>query len=168
MKRSALALALGLLSQAAIAQTVSQSGLSGFVGARVQTNGASPTGTASASGVMMGLSSGTSIITPVSTGKISITIKGMVTNNTNTDSCATRIRWGTGSAPANGDALTGTIAGPASAFTGMVAAAQQAFVDIAIVSNLSINTPVWIDESLTTPGGGICTIVSVTMVVVEL
>lgn len=67
-----------------------------------------PATTTSVIGVMMGLAGS---ITPIKTGRISIVISGDVDNNTVGSGCQMQIRFGTGGAPANGNALTGTVVG---------------------------------------------------------
>src|SRR5439155_1649764 len=67
-----------------------------------------PTGTADTTGKMMGLAGA---ITPQVTGNIRIAVCGSIANNTIADGGKLQIRVGTGTAPNNGDALTGTAYG---------------------------------------------------------
>src|SRR5216684_3716471 len=67
-----------------------------------------PTLTASTTGVMMGLAT---TITPVKSGKLLILVSGDCTDSVISDGCSMQIRFGTGTAPTNGAALTGTAAG---------------------------------------------------------
>ncbi len=112
---------------------------------------ASPTGTSSATSVMMGLA-GT--ITPTSSGRITVTMSGYVANNTIGDGGVLQMAYGTGSAPINGAAATGTTLGSVVAFT--VAAAGQAlpFSRTFSVTGLSVSTAYWLDLQLRAIIGG--------------
>jgi hypothetical protein len=68
---------------------------------------ANPTGTTSATPVMMGLGSSCTI-TPRSTGRVMFIINGGVTNTGSGNIITMNMRYGTGAAPANGAAGTGT------------------------------------------------------------
>src|SRR5438309_1082651 len=66
---------------------------------------ADPTGTTDTTGKMMGLAIA---VTPLVTGRLKIFVSGSAANNTINDGAAVQIRYGTGTAPVNGAALTGT------------------------------------------------------------
>lgn len=121
----------------------------------VQSTPADPTGTASTTGVMMGLAVA---ITPVYTGNIYVHICGNLTNSTATagDGAKAQIRMGTGAAPANAAALVGTAYGSvvSSVLERAVASDLQPFCACAIVTGLTISAPYWIDISLTAIVGG--------------
>ena len=78
--------------------------------ATAQSTPADPTGTTDTTGKMMGLAGA---ITPTYTGRLLIIVSGNLTNTTAAagDGAKAQIRYGTGSAPSNGDALTGTAVG---------------------------------------------------------
>lgn len=130
---------------------------------------ADPTTTSSTAGVMMGLSAS---ITPVISGKLLIIISGDIDNNTNGDGGQVQIRYGTGAAPANGDALTGTTAGGLVKFlnngNGTANLQRGIFSVNAIVSGLTLSTPVWIDISLAAIGGGTARTRDISISIVEL
>lgn len=109
-----------------------------------QGNPSSPTGTANTSGVMMGLAQA---FTPTASTKILIMISGNLANTSGSGTGKAQIRYGTGAAPANGGAVTGTTAG---GFIGSAAIATtpQCFATQSIVTGLSLNTAYWIDISL--------------------
>lgn len=113
--------------------------------ATAQSSPSDPTGTASTIGVMMGLAGA---ITPTATGKILILISGDAQNTNGGDVSSMQIRYGTGTAPANAAALTGTTAGGLVKAAG-IAAKGTPFSLNAIVSGLSVGTAYWVDISLT-------------------
>lgn len=131
--------------------------------ATYQATPADPTGTTSTSGVMMGLAGS---ITPASSGKILIMISGDLKSS----SAATlkmQIRYGTGSAPGNGGALTGTAVGNLATAIGNDADQQFPTTCNAIISSLSVGTAYWIDVSLST-SAGTGTVKNISMSVMEI
>lgn len=130
---------------------------------------ADPAGTTStAAQVMMGLGS-TITATPASTGKLWISIKGIITNSTGSpDGWNAVLRWGTGVAPANGAALTGTAIGPN--WQGVVPSASAPYtfnVDFK-VTGLANGVPVWFDVSIQAAVAGTALVKSVTATIVEV
>jgi hypothetical protein len=121
--------------------------------ATLQTSSASPTGTTSGTGVMCGLAG---LITPTQSGKIVVTINGALNNNTAGGGAQAQIRWGTGSAPANGAALTGTAVGVNAQRAGAAWGSNQttAYSITAIISGLTIGTQIWIDIGQSAVVGG--------------
>lgn len=130
-----------------------------------QSTPANPTGTSSTTGVMMGLA-GT--FTPVFTGRALIIICGDVNNGTNADGAKFQIRFGTGSAPANAAALTGTTAGALVNYTAAAAGQKCPFSLNAIITGLTLATAVWIDIGLAAVTAGTATINDVSISVVEI
>jgi hypothetical protein len=126
-----------------------------YAPARVTAQPANPTGTTSTSFVMAGMGS-TASVTPATSGKVAITISGQLTNNTINDGCTIRIMVGTGAAPANGAAATGTAVGTAPGQT--VAAANQSlgFSVTGLATGLTVGTPIWIDLEFAALTGGTC------------
>ena len=122
-----------------------------------------PTGTTSSTGVMMGLAGS---ITPTATGRVLIVVSGSSVNSTALDGLKFQLRYGTGSAPANGAALTGTtISALVSTLTG---ATQIAFSTQAVVTALALNTAIWIDLSLSATTGGTASLSNISISAVEL
>lgn len=128
-----------------------------------------PTGTTNGTGVMMGL---TGAFTPTRSGKMQIIISGNITNNTAGDGAQTQIRYGTGTAPTNGAALTGTTAGALAklinALIALLVPGTGNFACNAIVSGLTLNTAYWIDLSLARITGGTASISGISISIVEL
>jgi hypothetical protein len=132
-----------------------------------QSSPTNPTGTTSATGVMMGLAGA---ITPRVTGKILVIISGNITNSAENIS-SVQIRTGTGAAPTNGAALTGTARGGLVrnqvTATGSTATMISPFSIQAIVSGLTVGTAVWLDTSLTA-SAGTATIANISITAFEL
>ena len=130
-----------------------------------QATPADPSTTSSSTGVMMGLAGS---ITPAYSGVIMIIISGDMGNNTNNTGVQSQIRYGTGSAPANGAALTGTTAGSLVKMTVNNANNSMPFSLNAIVSGLTVGTTYWIDISLATISGGTVRTKDLSISVIEL
>jgi len=126
---------------------------------------AAPSGTTSATAVMMACGGA---ITPANTGRVLITASGQMAN-TNAGSGATiDLRYGTGTAPANGDAVTGTLVGIAQTNTSVSAAQKSGFCVSGIITGLTLGTAYWIDLSLLKVTAGTATITGVTISAVEV
>lgn len=111
-----------------------------------------PTGTSSATAVMMGFAGS---ITPGGSGKIMITITGDVQSTSSTGGAILQIRYGTGTAPANGAAVTGTLAGNVVKLTEVeVSPDAYPFTCIGIVSGLTLSTAYWIDLAIAANSAG--------------
>ena len=114
---------------------------------------------------MMGLAGA---ITPQSTGTLEVTITGSCYNSTSGDGSSMTIRYGTGTAPANGAALTGTAAGNGAIST--AAANNQAHVcsATAIITGLVPGTTYWLDAALKAVTDGTATLQNVSISAVEI
>lgn len=132
-----------------------------------QSTPANPTGTTNTTGVMAGLAGS---ITPTQTGRVLAIISGNMSNSTAAagDGCKTQIRFGTGAAPANGAALTGTAVGNIVSMLLERATASDPFPFSvqAIVTGLTIGTTYWFDlsEAAVAAGTGILTNLSVSLI----
>ena len=132
----------------------------------VQASPGDPTGSASLVGLMMGLGV---TITPSVTGRIQIIVTGTIANATAiADGANVQLRTGTGAAPANGNALTGTVAGGLVKYVAATVAEKAPFTVSAIVSGLTLNTTVWIDLGLAAVTGGTATVKDLSVSAVEL
>jgi hypothetical protein len=117
-----------------------------------QTNVSAPTAPASTSVyAMQGLAAS---IRPVVTGTVMITISGTVVSPAGTaagNGIAYQISYGTGTAPTNAAALTGTQPGTVQTYTNpttvVAADVNIPFSHSVIVTGLTINTFYWIDEA---------------------
>lgn len=106
-----------------------------------QSSPASPTGTTSGSPVMLGLAGA---ITPNYSGKICVIINGYMTQ-TGTGGAFAQIYYGTGTAPTNGAAATGTSVGTSATWLFSSNGACAPYTAAAIISGLTLGTPIWID-----------------------
>ena len=122
----------------------------GAAATTAQSTPANPTGTSSATQVMMGLAGS---ITPTKSGKVLIIISGALQNTGGATTNTVQIRYGTGTAPANGAAATGTTAGAALQSAPTNGSGPEAFSINAIVSGLTLSTAHWIDVGLAASAG---------------
>lgn len=111
---------------------------------------AAPAATASTTLVMMGLGA-TCTYTPASSGKVLVNVTGSVYINTTVVNVSLAVYYGTGTAPANGAAATGTVLGNSSSKvhpgTGAPAGVPVAFTD---VLSLTAGTVYWFDFAIAT------------------
>lgn len=127
---------------------------------------ADPTGTAStAAYVMMGLAGS---VTPVLSGRVLILITGMAGNSTLADGCNMQISYGTGAAPANAAALSGTQVGAIKKMVASTAAGKQGFALAFVVTGLVAGTAYWIDLAVEAVTGGTASVYNVDIVAIEL
>lgn len=131
---------------------------------------ASPTGISNTSGLMLGLSnsSASNIITPVYTGRVLITIQGVVAQSGTGNGAFWHIRTGTGTAPSNGGALTGTQSNGQQSMTFLTGVLKVPFSITTIVTGATLATALWIDLVLGTVTAGTATMTQVTVSAVEI
>lgn len=125
-----------------------------------------PTATTSTSAVMMGLGSSCTI-TPAFKGRVFLQFTGYMFNNTGTGLETVQIRYGTGVAPANGAAASGTTLGAATKGTSGVANDLLPFSLVGILTGLTPGTPIWVDLSCFV-NGGTGTLAGITFTAIEL
>ena len=106
--------------------------------------------------VMMGLG-GTATVTPVYSGRVLVQFFGNLTNNSGTGIANTEMLYGTGTAPSNGTAQTGTRVGPS---VGNSTGTQGAvpFSVGGIITGLSTGTAYWFDLALNANTAGTSTV----------
>ncbi len=126
---------------------------------------AAPAGTTSTTGVMMGLG-GT--ITPTNSGNVHISVCGDIANSTVADGANVQLRTGTGTAPSNAAALTGTTRGSLVRHTSPVGGTKFPFCVQWTVTGLALSTAVWIDVGVAAVTGGTATIADVDIVADEV
>jgi hypothetical protein len=117
---------------------------------------------------MMGLAGA---ITPAGSGKIMIVITGDTDNDTAADGTKMGIRYGTGTAPTNGVALTGTAVGtlPNSANANLALDVNRyPFAVSAVVTGLVVGTPYWVDLSLAAVTGGVARVRNISISIQEI
>lgn len=126
---------------------------------------ANPTGTLSTTKVMLGIAGS---ITPTSSGIVSFSIYGGANSNTAGDGCLLAIHYGTGTAPVNGAAVTGTDASPRDLTTKTSSTQIIMPFDLrARASGLTLSTAYWYDISFAAVTGGTCTLTDIGTVVQE-
>ncbi len=128
-----------------------------------------PTGNVSTTEKAMGLGS-TFTFTPTTTGNIIVMIAGMALNSTLAgDGTTISGRYGTGSAPANGDTSgLGSPFGLAQRFVASTTAGQQGFTLMGKVSGLTIGVACWFDLSIFAVTAGGASVKDVQFVVFEV
>ena len=132
---------------------------------------AAPTGTTSATAVMMGIAGS---ITPLVTGRIFLIASGTMKNDTTADGVTIDLRYGTGSAPSNGNAVTGTLVGIAQTFTALTGSLTNAFSIQGIITGLAVpgvnslgatgsTTAVWLDLTALKISAGTASVANVSI-----
>lgn len=127
-----------------------------------------PTGTTeSASYDMMGCAVA---YTPTKSGQVMVKIFGQVSNNIANKRTSVGARYGTGTAPANGDPLTGTNPGINAYNTSFTAADTYYMFILEFPASLTNGTAYWFDIALASPdaGGSIASVSQLTFIVREL
>lgn len=134
--------------------------------AATQSTPANPTGTTDTTGKMMGLAGA---ITPVVTGRVKMTITGDCFNATAiADGTSIQIRTGTGTAPVNGAALTGSTQGAKVSYIAATTAEKSPFSLTVLVTGLTLGAAIWIDLAIAAITGGTATVENITIVAIEL
>ena len=128
-----------------------------------------PSGTTSTTGVMMGLAVA---FTPRVTGRMMAFMSGQCTNGTGDNGFSLALRYGIGSAPANGNALTGTIIGATVDGSTIVSGSGTGTPVMpcshqGAATGLTVGTAYWIDTSLAALVGGTATMSNVNVTVIE-
>ena len=158
------------LTASPITRALGGTGLTTTPAAPVSLQPGNPTGTTSATLVMMGVG-GTVAYTPTSSGKVVISVSGALTMATTIGNSILGGRYGTGTAPINGAAVTGTRWGNAADMniravtTGVNGGIAWSLDDIL---SLTANTAYWFDIALSSSAGGTAAVLSVGFAIFEL
>jgi len=157
---------LGLGARAQFNQGGAGAGIG--VGA-VLSNGApsNPTANATVTPLMMGLGT-TCKITPAFSTRVLFQIQGNILNATAGNGSITALRTGTGTAPANGAAVTGTQQTAVTTHVSSGANTQTEFNHVSIVSGLTAGTAYWFDMQLASSAATSASITSITCQAAEL
>lgn len=121
---------------------------------------ANPTNTASTTLVMMGLGS-TCTITTTTRTRVRFTITGQLNNTTAGDGIKYQLAYGTGTAPVNGAAISGTVFGTGPVTANAIAGGANPtypFTATGIATGLSTATAYWFDTQLAATIGGTASI----------
>lgn len=139
---------------------------SSLTAASSMTTPGDPTGTTNTGGKMMGLAGS---ITPVKTGTVQVTICGDVYNPTAiADGATITVRYGTGSAPTNGGALTGTAVGNPTKYVAPTTATRAPYSITVLITGLTLGTAYWLDAAVAAVTAGTATIENTTITAVEV
>jgi hypothetical protein len=114
-----------------------------------------PTSTTSTSLVMAGIG-GAWKFTPLQTGMLEIGVFGSMNNGTTGDGTTLKIAYGTGTAPVNGAAATGTLLGnpiTVTFVTGEITSGVP-FSFYEYITGLTVNTQYWFDIQFESVTGG--------------
>lgn len=125
-----------------------------------------PTGTTSTTGVMMGMG-GTFTLTTLYSSRVHVIITGNGRISLASNNLTITGYYGTGGAPANGAAITGTQFGRAAVIFNSVAGAEETWVIIALLTGVSPGTPYWFDVSVATSTSGTALVEMVTATLME-
>lgn len=128
---------------------------------------ANPTGTTSSTDVMSGLGS-TLVFTPSQTGRVNTRCSLIGANSLSTGGTRVTMYRGTGTAPANGVAVTGTQAGGAKIFTAIANNQQINFMLDDISTGLVIGTTYWFDIAIRANTTGTASISFISCVLTEI
>lgn len=106
-----------------------------------------PTSTTSTTAVMMGMG-GTIKITTANSTRVEITISGNLVNNQANGQVFAQIRFGTGTAPVNGAALTGTQIGTTKIVLCAAANQSMPWAGSGAVTGLTVGNTYWFDVAI--------------------
>jgi hypothetical protein len=120
---------------------------SGTVAQVLQANPSDPTGTASVTGVMMGLG-GTCKLTPAYSSRARFEIIGSIANSSANAGTQPELVYGSGAAPANGDAPKGTVLGKRVDWNPGNPNNNVPFALSGIATGLTAGTALWFDVNL--------------------
>lgn len=122
----------------------------------LQVSPANPTATSSATYVMMGLGAAASpaVITPNFSTRLLVEVSGNITA-TNGQTATLQLVQGTGAAPANAAAPTGTAVGNQPTFTALTGALTGTFSVQAIITGLTPAVANWLDIQLKSSSGAV-------------
>ena len=107
-------------------------------------------------------------ITPKVTGRVVFTITGQLSQNTGGDGVTYKLAYGTGAAPANAAAATGTIASATHTWTALAGQLITQFALTASATGLQVGTAVWFDLQVAEVTGGTAAITHVDCTAQEL
>jgi hypothetical protein len=121
--------------------------------ATLQANPGNPSGTTSGTAVMAGMG-GVCKLTPIYSTRIHITFQAQISNSTSAAFAVMGMRYGTGTAPANGAAATGTIAANEISYQTSAVNSFAPFSSTAIITGLTPGTAYWFDLTQRQISGG--------------
>lgn len=136
----------------AISGTTSPTIALSLTNATLQASPANPTGTTSASAVMMGLGS-TCHLTPVYSTRVWLKFTGQVSNTSSAATSSYTAKFGTGTAPVNGAAATGTTIGSTIQQFITTGGTASLLDGGGIITGLTVGVAAWFDLQLAASAG---------------
>lgn len=129
-----------------------------------------PATTVSTTPVMAGLGAQATpaVLTPKASTRINLSIEGQFAQATSGDGITITCRWGTGAAPAQGTAASGTQIGNSQTFTAVAAAHSNGFCIGGILTGLTPGTQYWFDLTYQTVTGGTASLTGLTVEAFEM
>ena len=131
---------------------------------RASATPANPTGTTSLTQVMAGIAGS---FTPTTSGAVNFNTSVQTFQATAAQGCQVQMRFGTGSAPANGAAATGTALGQNINNTLMLANQSVSSGLTARVTGLTPSTTYWFDLGFAAVTGGTCSLFNISYTIQE-
>jgi hypothetical protein len=161
-----------------VTQTITSIKSASYTTALTHANPANQTGNATATFKMNGLGAAAApcTITPTSTGRVLFTITGQVTQSTTADGATFKLAEGTGAAPANAAAASGTVISATQTWTALTGNLIEQFSITACAGGascvattaLTVGTAVWFDLQVADVTGGTAAITNVDCTAHEL
>ncbi|MEM0241251.1 MAG: hypothetical protein QXP29_07310 [Candidatus Nezhaarchaeales archaeon] len=124
-----------------------------------------PSGTTSTTAVQMGIGV---TYTPATTGRLLVIVTGEAANNTAGDGATVQLSYGTGTAPSNGAAATGTAVGSKISVTSNAASQTVPFSLAYVISNLAVGNSFWFDLQVAAVTGGTASVSNLTVLIIEM
>lgn len=92
-------------------------------------------------------------LTPGSTGRVLVIVTGDLVENATGQTATVQLSYGTGAAPANAGAVTGTQTGGQIAWVSLTGQLTQTFAIHSLITGLVVNTDYWFDLALKSSAG---------------
>jgi hypothetical protein len=104
------------------------------------------------------------IITPATTGRVLVTVTGLVSNGTASHATTIQPYYGSGTPPVNQAATAGTALGASAVYLQLIGGSGQSFTQNAIITGLTVGTAYWVDlGAFDNVGTSTMTAVSITL-----
>jgi len=105
---------------------------------------------------------------PTNSKKVLVFAQAQATNATSADGSGMQIYHGTGTAPNNGDAVTGTADGNFARYDSVSGTEVGMITCVAYISNLTLGTTYWFDLAQNAINGGTSSLTSLNYIITEI
>ncbi|MDE1831714.1 MAG: hypothetical protein KGI02_05005 [Thaumarchaeota archaeon] len=105
--------------------------------------------------------------TPVNSTRLKVTAQVTLSNSVAGDGGKIQISYGTGTAPSNGSALTGTQLGQVTQTVSPNANGALQATTFSLVTNVDVGTPYWFDLAYAAVNGGVLSVSNITIIIEE-